>query len=130
VPLQGTVPQPRTDLAIRKFGIKQGELITYTITVANVGNSAARSVITVDQIPNAVQFVSAQASVGRCVQFARFVVCNHGNLASQGSVEITVTTRLRPGIQQLRVRNIAAVWSATQELNRASNVAVAIVRLR
>jgi uncharacterized repeat protein (TIGR01451 family) len=71
-----TVTMARADLAVTKTGpdtARVGELITYTINVANLGPVDATNVVIVDTLPAGATFVSAPAF---CTNAAGVVTCN------------------------------------------------------
>ena len=49
---------------VDKTSVKQGELLTYTITVQNVGPYGALNVVVNDTLSSGTTFVSAQANKG------------------------------------------------------------------
>jgi uncharacterized repeat protein (TIGR01451 family) len=71
VEVGGTAPPPPVDqadllvsLGVDKTGVKQGELLTYTITVLNFGPDAAANVVVNDTLSSGTTFVSANANKG------------------------------------------------------------------
>jgi uncharacterized repeat protein (TIGR01451 family) len=70
-----------------------GENLTYTADVLNQGPQDATGVTFTDTLPNNVNFVSATATQGSCVQSQGTVSCTIGSLASafDSAVSIVVT---------------------------------------
>jgi len=77
--------------------VHRNKALTYTITVANVGPSAASAVLVVDQLPANVQFQSLSGPAGAsCVTPAvgatGTVKCTVGSLAAGASVQLQIVT--------------------------------------
>jgi len=69
VEVGGAAPPPAAadvavSLGVNKSSVKQGELLTYTITVSNFGPGNAADVVMNNTISSGATFVSAQASKG------------------------------------------------------------------
>lgn len=89
------------DLAIQKADspdpVKVGSVLTYTITVSNLGPGTASAVTVTDQLPNHVDFVSVTASQGSCAQKNKKVICALGALQPSGEYgAATVTIKVKP----------------------------------
>lgn len=67
-----------------------GENLTYTVTLANQGASAATGVTVVASLPAGVSYVSASSQAGSCSEAAGIVTCSLSSLASSGSDTITI----------------------------------------
>jgi uncharacterized repeat protein (TIGR01451 family) len=77
--------------------VHRNKTLTYTITVANAGPSAASAVLAVDQLPANVQFQSLSAPSGAsCVTPAvgatGTVKCSLGSLSPGASVQLQIVT--------------------------------------
>jgi len=70
--------------------IGAGSPLTYTVTIANLGPSAASGVAMVDALPATVSFVSAVASQGSCGAVGSTVICTIGAIATGGSATVTI----------------------------------------
>ena len=115
------------DLSIDKAGpeaVDDGEEFNYTLTVRNAGPSAARSTTVTDDLPDGVQFVSANSDKGICADPDEpngIVRCDLGNVAPTGDGDpVTITIRVRamaPGAQA----NTASVQSDTDDPNNGNN---------
>lgn len=101
-----------------------GELLTYTLTVANAGPSNAPSVVVTDTLPAGVTFASASATQGTVNESGGVVTANLGTLNSGASA--TVTVRVTPNSSGAKV-NTASVTSAATDLNLANNSATTSV---
>jgi uncharacterized repeat protein (TIGR01451 family) len=90
VPVTMTV-LPESDLGISISDtpdpVSAGELITYTLSVNNVGPDGAMGVTVVDTLPGGTTFDHASAG---CVEAGGIVTCDVGTLASGASAEITI----------------------------------------
>src|SRR5437879_547854 len=91
VPLMGGVVG--ADLAVTKTAspnpVPLGASLSYAITVANHGPSAATGVTVTDTLPPNVTFGSATATQGNCAQTSGTVTCTLRNLANARSEEHT-----------------------------------------
>ncbi|MGH2978539.1 MAG: hypothetical protein ACRDLQ_02740 [Solirubrobacterales bacterium] len=67
-----------------------GEDLTYTLSIANHGPSAASPVTVTDTLPASVEFVSATATQGSCLHLAGSVTCDLGDMAQQTSATVTI----------------------------------------
>lgn len=91
------------DLAITKTDspdpVGMGTTLTYTIGVQNLGPDMATGVTVTDQLPKAVDFVSAAPTTGTCGHKDRRVTCDLGSLGTPSinyapaHVTITVVPR-------------------------------------
>jgi uncharacterized repeat protein (TIGR01451 family) len=86
-----------------------GQQLTYTLQVVNNGPDEARGVTVVDPISKRLRLRSARTTQGHCRLQTRLVSCQLGDIATFGSVTVTITVRpTRGGV----VTNTATV-SAT-----------------
>ena len=84
-----------------------GDTISYAIVVTNNGPAAATNVQVLEQLPSALQFVSARASIG--VYDLSTFVWSIPNIANGGSASLIVTTRVvAPGSVTNTVQVLAA----------------------
>jgi uncharacterized repeat protein (TIGR01451 family) len=91
-------PTSGADLGIVQSGaspapVGVGSDLTYTADVLNEGPQSATGATFTDTLPNGVNFVSATATQGSCIQSQGIVSCNIGSLpsASDNTVSIVVT---------------------------------------
>jgi large repetitive protein len=96
-----------------------GGTLTYTLTVANAGPSAAADVRVTDALPGGVRFASATPSQGTC-SGAPQVVCSLGTLdaGASATVRIRVTARTARSVV-----NTASVASTSFDPNTSNNSA-------
>jgi uncharacterized repeat protein (TIGR01451 family) len=88
------------DLAIAKSDspdpVTQGQTLTYTIQVTNLGPGTAQGVTVTDTLDSHVDFVSAAATQGTCDRTGNKVTCSLGDLAAGASPPATVTLKVVP----------------------------------
>lgn len=97
--------------------------LTYTITVTNLGLSAATNVVMTDTLPGSLTFVSVSASQGSSTSSGGVITCNLGNLAAGAAA--TVTIQVRPTAIG-PVNNTVFVSASTADPNSANNSATVI----
>jgi len=110
----------QADLAVTKSGppaASPGGNIVYTITVSNLGPSAAASVVVSDPTPSGLTFVS---NSGAC--FTPFP-CSIGNLSAGAQATITATFNVPAAYAGSSVTNTASVSSAAIDSNSANDSA-------
>ncbi len=77
-------PSGSSDLRITKTDspdpVNVGSTLTFTVRVQNLGPDAATDVTVTDQLPKEVDFVSATATAGQCLNKGRKVTCDLGGL--------------------------------------------------
>src|SRR6185312_5436223 len=114
------------DLSITKSDapdpVLAGELLTYSLGVANGGPSSATGVTVTDTLPAGVTFDSATASQGSCSESGGTVSCSLGTLANAASATVTIKIqRSTPGT----ITNQATVSATTSDPSAANNSASA-----
>jgi len=115
---------PGTDLAVQKADapdpVAPGSDLTYVVTVANAGGSAASGVALTDVLPLTASVVSVTTSSGSCTGPTLVVLtCNLGTLGAGGSATVTVVARFSA---EGTVANVATVASSTEDTNVANNL--------
>ena len=118
---------PPTDLQLTKTDspdpVVEGNTLTYTLTVTNLGPGPATNVLVVDTLPPTATYVSATPSTGSCNPPSPTVDCDLGTL-SNGAVEtivIVVTAPLGAGV----ITNNAVVSTTRVDPVAANNSASA-----
>jgi uncharacterized repeat protein (TIGR01451 family) len=124
---------PSADIGISKAADpdpgEKGELLTYTLEVANDGPDLAEDITLTDALPDGIEFVSASPT---CAESGGTVTCDLGDLASSSvtnTVEITgrVSCALPDGTT---VSNTASILSAlTPDENLSNNESTAEVQV-
>jgi uncharacterized repeat protein (TIGR01451 family) len=117
------------NLSISKTGPASGTAggnITYTMIVGNAGPSTATGVLMSDTLPPQTTYVSYTASQGTCSLASSNVNCTLGNLASGGSITVTITVKIKSDtLQGAVLANKADVSSAVADTDTANNSATA-----
>lgn len=114
---------PSADLSLTKSDspdpISTGGTLTYSLSVANAGPSAATSLVLTDTLPTGVTSPTASGPGWSCVVKGSVVTCSLASLASGSSSIVTIqaTAPLTAGT----VTNSANVTSATTDPNSANN---------
>ena len=95
--LSCATPAASADLSLVKSDspdpVIQGQNLTYTLTVANAGPSAATQVVVNDGLPSGVSLVSATPSQGSCTGTTD-VSCQLGTINAGQSATITLVVRV------------------------------------
>ena len=118
----GTLPQ--ADLAMDKqvdlADAFAGEQLVYTLTVTNNGPDTATGVEVTDDLPNAVEFVSATPDQGACTQVDP-VVCDLGSMANGATVGIEIVVEVRNDQGGQTVVNTATVDATSTDPDPSDN---------
>ena len=115
-------PAGTADLSVTKIDlkdpIKAGRLLTYRVTVRNLGPGRATSVTLTDQLPSGVSFVSATPQGGTCTEVAGVVSCDLGSVARGARVGVKIIVRTTtPGT----LNNTASVTANESDPNTTNN---------
>lgn len=97
--------------------------VTYLLTVANAGPASATDVVVTNALPPQVEFVSATASQGSCVNQSGMVVCSLGTLPSGGTALIRIVARATTGPE---LESVATLTASQTDFNPANNVATTL----
>jgi uncharacterized repeat protein (TIGR01451 family) len=113
--------------------VHSGKSLTYTITVANSGPTAAAGAVVTDTLPAQSRFASATSSQGSCITPAvgatGTLTCSLGSMANGGTATIRVAvTIVAPNKNS--VSDTASVGSASFDPNPANNSATVTVLLK
>ena len=128
------VKPPQADLSISKGDspdpVTAGELLTYTLTISNLGESPAAAVVARDWSPVGVTIESVTGSgpsscnAGVPGDPLRPSVCTFATLAPDTGATMTVVVRVLPGTTGL-LQNDARVSSDTADPDNSNNLATA-----
>jgi uncharacterized repeat protein (TIGR01451 family) len=92
---------------------------TYTLTVSNVGTTAATSVVVTDNMPSGIAITYATSASGMCSAISSQVLCSFASILPGETVTMTFTAH---GTSTGAWTNQASVTSAQIELTPADNV--------
>ena len=98
-----------------------GQVQAFTMSVQNVGPTAATGVQLSNPLPSGVTFQSASPSQGSCALSGRTVTCSLGALGVGGSA--TVTFALVPSLNVVGITDTAIVSGNQVDQNSANNTA-------
>ena len=120
-----TVTAAQVDLVVSKRDnpdpVVEGENISYTIDVTNLGPDTATGVTFVDTLPFSVIYNSVSTSQGSCVQSGRVVSCSLGSIIAGGSATVVISvTTTNVGVDQT-ITNVASASSDESDSNPANN---------
>jgi len=113
-------------LGADKTSVKQGDKLTYTVTVQNFGPDTASNVVSNDSLSSGTTFLSASATKGTFTAppagQSGTVTWYLGNVlkGEQDAAQIKVTVIIRG---KTTITNTATVSSATADPNSANNSA-------
>ena len=112
------VVEARCDLAISKTVSnstpRDGDFITWTITVKNNGPDAAHDVVVTDILPQGLEYEFSNGDYD-----ADAGIWNIGTLDAKASVTLTITTEV--DISDATITNVAVVNSSTYDYNDTNN---------
>jgi uncharacterized repeat protein (TIGR01451 family) len=117
------------DLAISKTAtpnpVTAGSNLTYSITLTNNGPDAADSVTVTDILPDAVTFISCDATGGGvCSGSGNNRAVTFASLAPGASATITIVVKAKCSVANgAMVNNTATISSATFDSNQSNNTA-------
>ena len=115
------------DLALTKtvspHRVVVGGLLTYSITVINLGPGNATNVTLIENLPDGLVFGSANASQGICRTNSGSVICDLGFLLNSASATITI---LATPTAEGSLTNRASIFGSGPDFNVGNNQATVI----
>jgi uncharacterized repeat protein (TIGR01451 family) len=124
-----TTVNPAADLAVGLAAsanpVNQGEDLTYSILVTNLGPVTATTVKLTNTLPASVTYVSSSSSQGSCSRSGAVVTCNLGTMPVSGMATVTILVRPSAGGT---LSNEAKVGSAVVDPAAANNFRTLTVR--
>jgi uncharacterized repeat protein (TIGR01451 family) len=134
-PGAGATPTVSANLSVTKSDspdpIETGELLTYTIEVENRGPDAATNVVITDDLPGAVDFVSADVTPGvqaSCERKSGKVICSFPAVANGATA--TATIKVRVTKKRGSFVNAASVTSDVPDPAAGNNLATATTTVK
>ncbi|HYF74779.1 MAG TPA: hypothetical protein VD864_18270 [Nocardioides sp.] len=92
-PVEPTVTNVKVEKTVDDPSPREGDVITYRLTVTNTGAADADDVTIVDHLPSGVTFVSAESP---CTRSGSTVTCEIDSLAAGASQSYTVKVKVDP----------------------------------
>lgn len=122
---------PQADLVINKSAsvdpVLAGANLTYILDITNNGPAAATGVTVTDNLPPAVNLVSAASSQGGCTGTGT-LTCTLGDISPGGAASITVVVNVPAGAAGT-LANSATVSAGQADPNPANNTATAVTTI-
>jgi uncharacterized repeat protein (TIGR01451 family) len=110
--------------------VKTGDVLTYSITVANAGPANATGVTLNFALPSSVNFESATTDQGTCnspsVVSTGTVSCNLGSIASGSSVKVTVAVKPQASGPLNAVISVLGTETDSNPSNNIANVTTTV----
>jgi uncharacterized repeat protein (TIGR01451 family) len=124
--LEFTTVGAGADLSLSKTAspdpVTAGEILTYSLSVQNLGPSSASNVSVVDTLPENVVFLSSTPGAPTCTLSIETVLCSLGTIASGDSREVIIVVRINATATGVLV-NQAQVSSITFDSDETNNSA-------
>jgi uncharacterized repeat protein (TIGR01451 family) len=115
------------DLAVTKQDdpdpVESGGLLTYTLSIVNLGPMDAVGVLLTDTLPTGLAPQSAIPSQGECQPPSNPVVCDLGSMPHNGTATVTIQTAVGEAVLGV-ITNTATIASADRDPNSANNTAL------
>jgi uncharacterized repeat protein (TIGR01451 family) len=113
-----TTVLPAADLSIDLTDlpdpVNAGGLLTYTVTINNLGPDTAQAVSFTDPLPGGVTLISVDPSQGTCTPGAP-VMCSLGSILAGDSAQITLVVQVNPSLLPGTLTNNVSVSSSTAD---------------
>ncbi|HEX9922963.1 MAG TPA: DUF11 domain-containing protein, partial [Anaerolineae bacterium] len=110
------IPSPQADLAVAKTVDEpvpaEGDLIVYTVTVANNGPDGATNLVISDTLPPGLSLVQANPGQGSYASLTG--LWNIGNLDANAQATLTLSAIVEPDTAGQTITNTAAVFTVDQ----------------
>ncbi|MFN0107510.1 MAG: SBBP repeat-containing protein [Blastocatellia bacterium] len=117
---------PAADLAVTMTAAPEpvlaGQPLTYTITVANIGDLPVTGVKLNDPLPRGATLVSATTTQGSCSGISE-VICNLGNLADGATARVTIIVNAPMADTTSNTVNVSANEAESKTDNNSATVA-------
>jgi len=124
---------PEADVAIAKADsvdpVLPGGLLTYTLTIDNVGPSDVTAVSVTDPLPAGVTFISSSPGPPQCTLAGRFLTCDLGALSAGTTTAVTIAVTVNAGLGATIV-NTADVTSSEKDPDPVNNSASETTHVR
>jgi len=121
--IYGAEKMPEADVSLDKRDsrnpVRKGDMLTYSIDVTNNGPLDASGTVVTDILPEGVDFVSASASQGNCIEANGTVLCDIGELAN-GAPPVAITISVIPRYAGI-LSNTASVSVNEPDANQQNN---------
>ncbi len=126
---ENTVILPRADLSLSKSGspdiVGIGDTLTYTLTITNIGPSAAKEVKAKDTLPVGVDFAAATPSQGTCSRDGLEVTCSFGELQAGATSLVSIQAVVNASATST-ISNVASVTSTVPDPDVTNNAATSV----
>jgi uncharacterized repeat protein (TIGR01451 family)/uncharacterized delta-60 repeat protein len=120
-------PETITDLALgiedSPDPLQAGEMLTYTLSLTNLGPRLATGVKVTDLLPPDVEFIMAIPSQGTCAQSNATVICDLGGIDVNGLAQISISVMPLVGAS---MTNTAFMTQDQHDIQVPNNSAVAV----
>ena len=124
---------PLADLAVTYTNapafVQSNSLLTYTLTVQNLGPTTASQVVLTQTITDAVTVASSHSTSGACQWTGVQGVCTLGDMASQSVVTATVVMSVPHGLLGADLSHQAVADSSATDVNEANNRIQNLIRV-
>jgi uncharacterized repeat protein (TIGR01451 family) len=119
----GTIADLALSNSVSPSALNLSSNVTFTLSVTNIGPSAADNVAVADTLPAGFTFATASVSQGTWNNNGNSFSASLGTIASHGTATVTIQAT---GTGAGQWTNSATVSSSTSEANSANNTAVAV----